>query len=71
MNEPLNGVLHRFQQYFSDITATARIIHVFPGLNSTRLGLQSVLPKDTPMKNPEDPKPLKLRIPGSVFTNHS
>ena len=31
--EWLNGVLRRFQQYFSHITATAHIIHVFPGLH--------------------------------------
>ena len=69
-----------FQQYFSYIKATARIIHVFPGFDwltewcfnsisvisrrqlalfmsflgftSTRLGLWSVLPKDTPTKKP-------------------
>ena len=48
----LNGVLRRFQQYFSHITATVHIIHVFPGFSSTgtRLGLLSVLPKDPPMK---------------------
>ena len=28
----LNGVLRRFQQYFSNIVATAHIIHVFPGI---------------------------------------
>ena len=29
----LNGVLRHFQQYFSHITATAHIIHVFPGFH--------------------------------------
>ena len=29
----LNGILSRFQQYFSQITATAHIIHVFPGFH--------------------------------------
>ena len=29
------------------ITATAHIIHVFPGFTSTRLGLLSVLPRDS------------------------
>ena len=29
----LNGVLRRFQQYFSRITATVHIIHVFPGFH--------------------------------------
>ena len=29
----LNGVLRRFQQYFSPITATVHIIHVFPGFH--------------------------------------
>ena len=31
MTDRLNGVLRCFQQYFSYITATAHIIHVFPG----------------------------------------
>ena len=29
----LNGVLRRFQQYFSHIMATVHIIHVFPGFH--------------------------------------
>ena len=29
----LNGVLRRLRQYFSHITATAHIIHVFPGFH--------------------------------------
>ena len=29
----LNGVLGRFQQYFSHITAIVHIIHVFPGFH--------------------------------------
>ena len=40
------GVLRLFQQYFSHITATAHIIHVFLGFTSTWLELWSVLPKE-------------------------
>ena len=29
----LNGVIHRFQQYFNHITATALNIHVFSGFH--------------------------------------
>ena len=36
----LNGVLRRFQQYFSHITARAHIIHVFPGLHQYYAGAQ-------------------------------
>ena len=60
----LNGVLRRFQQYFSHITATPHSIHVFLGFTSTRLGLWSVLQKDIPTKNPEDPVRLGPRTPG-------
>ena len=35
----LNGVLRRFQQYFSHITATAHIVHVFPGFHQYYAGL--------------------------------
>ena len=35
-----------------------------PGFTSTRLGLGSVLPKDIPMKNLEDPVQLEPRTPG-------
>ena len=55
----LNGVLHRFQQYFSHITATVHIIHVF----STRLGLWSVLPKATPMKKSRGSSAARTKAP--------
>ena len=34
------------------------------GFTSTRLGLRSVLPQDTPTKNPELPVRLETRTPG-------
>ena len=34
----LNVVLHLFQQYFSLITASAHIIHVFPGFHQYKTG---------------------------------
>ena len=55
----VNGVLFRFQQYFSHIMVTAITIDVFPGFTSTGLGLCSILPNDTHAKNPEDPVCLK------------
>ena len=48
----LNGVLRRFQQYFSHITATVHIIHVFPGFHQYQAWPWSVLPKDIPTKKP-------------------
>ena len=51
----LNGVLRRFQHYFSHITATAHIINVFLGFTSTRLGTEVSCPRTLPLKNPEDP----------------
>ena len=60
----LNGVLRRFQQYFSHITATAHIIHVFPGFHQYQAGLWSVLPKDTAKENLDDPVRLEPRTPG-------
>ena len=48
----LNGILCCFQQYFSHLTATAHIIHVFPGFHQYLAGLWSVLPTDTPWKKP-------------------
>ena len=46
----MNGVLRRFQQYFSHITATAHIIHVFLGFTSTRLGSEVSCPRTLPRK---------------------
>ena len=60
----LNGVLRRFQQYFSHITATAHIIHAFLGLTSTRLGSEVSCPSTLPRKDPEDPVRLEPRSPG-------
>ena len=51
----LNGVLHSFQNYFSHINATVQILMYFHGSISTRLGLWSVLPQDTPHAKPVDP----------------
>ena len=34
----LNDVLCHFQQYFSHITVTAHIVHVFPGFNQYKAG---------------------------------
>ena len=66
----LNGVLHCFQHYFNHIIPTAHIIHVFLSFTRTRLGLRTVLPKDTPMKAPEDPVQLESgdsRLQGTQF----
>ena len=60
----LNGVLRRFQQYFSHITATAHIIHAFLGFTSTRQDSEVSCPRTLPRKNPEDPVWLKPRTPG-------
>ena len=61
----LNGVLRRFQQYFSHITVTAHIIHLsFLGFTSTRLGSEVSCPRTLPRKNPEDPVRLEPRTPG-------
>ena len=59
----LNGVLHRFKQYFSHITATAHIIHAFLGFSSTRLGSEVSCPRTLPRKNPEDLVRLEPRTP--------
>ena len=48
----LNGVLRRFQQYFIQITATVNIVQAFPEFHKYKLGLWSVLPKDTPPPPP-------------------
>ena len=53
-----------FQQYFSHIRRQLTLLMSFLGFTSTRLGLWSVLPKDTPTQNPEDPVRLETRIPG-------
>ena len=60
----LNGVLRRFQQYFSYITATIHIIHPFLIFTSTRLGSEVSYPRTLPRKNPEDPVRLEPRTPG-------
>ena len=48
----LINVLRCFQQYFSCIMATVHFIYVFSGFHEYKAGLLSVLPKDTPTKNP-------------------
>ena len=60
----MNGVLRRFQQYLSHITATVHIIHAFLGFTSTRLGSEVSCPRSLPRKNPDDPVRLEPRIPG-------
>ena len=57
-----------FQQYFIHIMPTTHIIMSFLGFISNSLGLWSVLPKDTPMKNPEDPVRLE-HMPRDYKTN--
>ena len=64
LNGSLNGVLPRFQQYFSHIMATVHIIYVFLGFTSTRLGSRVSCPRILPRKNPEDPVWLEPRTPG-------
>ena len=41
--------------YFSHITETAHIVIYFLGFTSSRLGLRSDFPKDTPSKIPQNP----------------
>ena len=60
----LNGVLHRFYQYFSHITATIHIIHAFLGFTSTKLGSEVSCPRTLTRKNPEDPVRLEPMNPG-------
>ena len=58
----LIGVLHRFQRYFSHITATAHIFMYSLVFTSTRMGFWGVLLKDTPTKKIlEDPVLLEPR----------
>ena len=64
MTDSLNGVLRRFLQYFSHITATAHIVHAFQGFTSTRLGSEVSCPRTLPRKNPEDLVRLEPRTPG-------
>ena len=64
MPHSLNGVLHRFYQYFSHITATIHIIHAFLGFTSTKLGSEVSCPRTLTRKNPEDPVRLEPRNPG-------
>ena len=56
-----------FYAVFNSISVISRRQHTsfmaFLGFTSTRLGLWSVLPKDTPTKNSADPVRLELRIP--------
>ena len=54
-----NGVLRRFQQYFSHITATAHIISPVLGW-----ALKCFAQGHTREKNPEDPVRLEPRTPG-------
>ena len=53
---PLSTAFQSYQQF--------KLFMPFLGFTSTRLGLSSALPKDIPMKNPEDPMRLKPRTPG-------
>ena len=46
----MNGVLRRFQQYFSHITATVHIIHVFSGFHQYR---QSTYLRGVPVFEPQ------------------
>ena len=56
-----------FYAVFGSISVISRrqltLLMSFLGFTSTRLGLWSVLPKDTPTKNPEDPVRLEPRAP--------
>ena len=58
----LNGVLRRFQRYFSHNTATVQIINVFPRVSPVLgWGSEVPYPRTLPQKNPEshtDPKSL-------------
>ena len=60
----LNGVLRRFQQYFSCITATAHIIHVFPGFHQYYAGALKCLAQGHSQENPGDPVRLEPKTPG-------
>ena len=52
----LNSVLRRFQQYFSHITATAHIIHVFNWVSPVLgWGSEVSYQRTLPHKNPKDP----------------
>ena len=57
-----------FYAPFNSISVISRqqltLFMSFLGFTSTRLGLWSVLPKDTPTKNSEDPVRLEPRTPG-------
>ena len=57
-----------FYAAFNSISVVSRrhltLFMSFWGFISTRLGPRSVLPKDTPAKNQEDPVLLEPRIPG-------
>ena len=58
----LNGVLGRFQQYFSHITETAYTVYVFPGFHQYQAGAQKCLAQENFHKNQEDPVWLEPRI---------
>ena len=60
----VNNVLRRFRQYFSYITTTAHIIHVFPGCHQYEAGALKCLAQGHSMKSPGDPVFLEPRTPG-------
>ena len=61
----LNRALRQFQQYFSHITATVHIIHVFPKLHQYNDGaLKCLAQGNSHEKSPADPVRFKPRTPG-------
>ena len=62
----LNGVLRRFQQYFSHITTTPHIISVFPGFHQYQLGALKCLAQghsnEKKKKKPKEPSTPGLRV---------
>ena len=49
----LNGVLRHLQHYFAHITATAHIIHVFPGFQQYKAWALKCLAQGHSQENPE------------------
>ena len=56
-------MIRRFQPYFSHITATAHIIHVFPRFHQYQAGALKYLVQGHSYENPRGPVKLESKAP--------
>ena len=60
----MTGVLHRFQQYYSHIKATAHIIRVFPGFQEYKTRALKCLAREHPYEKPRGSSAARIHGPG-------